>query len=116
MKTSDDQDRLFLIELYLCTGYGWKSSVENVQNKNSRIKLSKYSLIGFGNNFFAYLFASISEGSVEPLLKGGHRVEDVGQEEVKKGPQLGQFVLQWGSCRVCIILKCQSLFRTVNTS
>ena len=57
-------------------------------------------MIGFGNNFFAYLFASISEGSVEPLLKGGHRVEDVGQEEVKKGPQLGQFVLQRGSCRV----------------
>ena len=41
-----------------------------------------------------HLLSGGGERRVEPLLEGGHRLEDGGQQEVEQGPQLGQLVLE----------------------
>ena len=46
-----------------------------------------------------YLFARDSEWSIEPLFKGVAGLEDGGQQEVEKGPQLWQLVLQGRACQ-----------------
>lgn len=43
------------------------------------------------------LLSCCSKGSIEPLLKSTDWLEDWGQQEVQKCPQLRQFVLQWGA-------------------
>ena len=46
-----------------------------------------------------YLFSSDSKGRVEPLLKGVASLKDGGQQEIEKGPQLWQLVLQGRACQ-----------------
>jgi hypothetical protein len=43
------------------------------------------------------LFSSRGKGSIEPLLECAARLEDGRQQEIQQSPQLGQFVLQWGT-------------------
>ena len=46
----------------------------------------------------ANLFSCHGEGSVEPLVEGGHGLEDAGQQEVEERPELGEFVLEGRPC------------------
>ncbi|PPQ66781.1 hypothetical protein CVT26_009767 [Gymnopilus dilepis] len=41
--------------------------------------------------------AGVGEGRVEPLVEGLDGVEDLGEDEVEQGPELGEVVLQGGS-------------------
>ena len=53
---------------------------------------------GFTARTDTNLFSCHGEGSVEPLVEGGHGLEDAGQEEVEERPELGEFVLEGRPC------------------
>ena len=44
--------------------------------------------------WLTYLFSCHGKRSIEPLLEGGTRLEDSGQQEIQQSPQLWKFVLQ----------------------